>query len=102
MATTLDLDTIQGVIPDNLWFHLDVSNDVLYLRKAETRNAIVFGEETREGFTLLRTDSGEYAGLTVVDYWKSYGHGNIDSTTFGLIRSQVGEWAKNTLIWFDE
>ena len=93
MAAILDLDTIQGALPDNLWFHLDVSNDVLYLRKAETRNDIVYGEETDEGFTLLRTDSGQYAGMTVADYWRGYGQGNIESATFGLICTQVSDWA---------
>lgn len=34
----VETDTIEGTINRTLWFHYDMSNDVLYLRYQDSRN----------------------------------------------------------------
>ena len=93
MAVGTALSAIEGSIDDRISFHLDAENDVLYLRKTQFRNVRTFGEETPDGFTLLRTDAGELAGITVVNYWRDFGEGTVDSASMRLIREQIGVWA---------
>jgi hypothetical protein len=92
MAAAIDIDTLQGTLGDSVWFHLDLSNDVLYLRNKAMRNHSVFGEETLEGFTLLHTDSGEVAGMTVVNYWNRFGSGELSTATIQTVKEQVSVW----------
>ena len=46
MVTT---DTVEGVVDGSLWFHYDLTNDVLYLQLLSTRGQETFGEETDDG-----------------------------------------------------
>src|ERR1041385_1089768 len=95
MAAAVEIDTLQGVLDDRVWFHLDLTNDVLYLRSQTTRNARVFGEDTPEGFTVPRTNNGEFTGMTVVNYWRQFGSDNLDAATFQTVKERVSAWAES-------
>ena len=93
MATTTTTDTIEGIVNDVVWYHYDVGNDVLYLQFVSTRGQETFGEQTPEGFILLRTDDDAVAGLTIVNWWKHFGQGAIESTTLKLLERYVEQTA---------
>src|SRR5690349_5473812 len=95
MAAAIEIDTLQGVLDGHIWFHLDMTNDVLYLRSKTTRNIPVFGEETPEGFTVLRTDKGQFAGMTIVNYWRRFGSDDLDTATIQTVKERVSAWAQN-------
>ena len=69
-------DTLEGVIDNALWYHYDLTADVLYLRLVEHRETHTVSEETPDGFLLLRRDDNdEPVGLTIVNWWRRYGSG---------------------------
>lgn len=69
-------DTLEGVIDGTVWFHYDLDADVLYLRLASARDTPAVGEETPQGFTLLRgEDDDRIVGLTVINWWSRFGDG---------------------------
>jgi hypothetical protein len=86
------LDTIEGIINDVLWFHYAVSDDVLYLRLNDARDIEALGEETDDGLTLLRDSATDRpVGLTIVNWWKRFGHGDLpDSLT--TIERHIEPW----------
>ncbi|MEX2387920.1 MAG: DUF2283 domain-containing protein [Phycisphaeraceae bacterium] len=70
-------DALEGVVDDRVWFHYDLTADVLYLRLASERDTPALGEETEEGFILLRAESDErIVGMTVVNWWSRFGTGD--------------------------
>ena len=91
MVTT---DTIEGVVNGTLWFHYDLTNDVLYLQLQSTRGQETFGEETPECFTLFRTEDDKIAGLTIVNYWKQFGTGEVQELTLQGLQNQVEKAAQ--------
>jgi len=93
MAAAIVIDTLQGTLGESIWYHLDLSNDVLYLRQESSRNEPVFGEETSEGFTLLRTDNGDFAGMTVVNYWRRFGYCEVCTASIHTVKERVAAWA---------
>ncbi len=93
MAIGVEVDTLQGILGGSMWFHLDLDNDVLYLRARATLGESVFGEETPEGFTALRSNSGALAGMTVVNYWQRFGNGDVGSASIQAIKDQVAAWS---------
>ena len=87
-------DALEGVVDDTLWFHYDMANDVLYLRLATHRETETVAEETSEGLLLLRrSDTDEPVGLTVVNWWKRFGKGDLPDSIAELQR-QIEPWAK--------
>jgi hypothetical protein len=79
------VDAIEGTVGEALWFHYDVSADVLYLRLLRYRDADVLGEETPDGYFLMRTLEGdEVAGLEVVHWWKRFGDGELPDSMHRL------------------
>jgi len=75
MVTT---DTLEGIIDSALSYHYDATNDVLYLRLLSHRDTSAIGEETDDGFILLRDESTDQpVALTVVNWWKRFGHGPL-------------------------
>ena len=88
------VDAIEGTAGDILWYHYDLSSDVLYLRLAKHRDTPTVAEETDEGFLLLRTqDTGEDVGLTVVNWWKRFGEGEIPDSIRAL-ELAIEPWTK--------
>ena len=87
-------DTIEGVIDHALWFHYDIAQDVLYLRLASQRDTPTVAEETDEGVLLLRReDDGKTVGLTVVNWWKRFGQGDLPDSLREL-EGCIEPWAK--------
>lgn len=71
-------DTIEGTIDSSLWFHYDLTNDVLYLRLADRRDVQTYADEQDDGSLVLRSlNDDSTVGLTIVDWWKTYGNGDI-------------------------
>lgn len=93
MAVT---DAIEGTIgsgPRALWFHYDITSDVLYLRLAADRTAETLAEETDQGFLLLRRAADDMpVGLTVINWWKRFGTGTVPDSLKELGRS-IEPWA---------
>jgi hypothetical protein len=88
------IETLEGIIDGTLWYHYDVASDVLYLRLLSERNTAAVGEETDEGFILLRDDSTDRPiGLTVVSWWKRFGDGDLPDS-ISTIQSRIEPWAR--------
>lgn len=80
-------DTVEGVVDEAIWFHYDLRDDVLYLRLADRRGTPAIGEETDDGFILLRAeDDGSAIGLTVVNWWSRFGQGDRPDSIRQLAR----------------
>jgi hypothetical protein len=91
MVTT---DTLEGIINNAYWYHYDAANDVLYLRLLSTRQTPAVGEETDDGFILLRDEKTDRpVGLTVVNWWKRFGQGALPDS-ISQIQSRIEPWAK--------
>ena len=71
-------DSIEGTIDQLLWFHYDIENDVLYLRKTDSRETATYADEQSDGtLLLLRQDDDQPVGITITNWWKNYGHGQL-------------------------
>lgn len=86
---TLTTNTIEGTVGNAVWFHFDLDNDVLYLRLNSLLDEEVFGEETPDGFLLLRTNEGAIAGMTIVNYWQRFGQGELRSMPLGRLQTFI-------------
>lgn len=96
-------DAIEGTIDQLLWFHYDLASDVLYLRLANHRERNALGEETDDGFILLRDEqTDEPIGLTIVNWWKRFGQGGLPdsmsnwNTNSNRGRQSCGTWRNTT------
>lgn len=88
------IDAMAGVVDGSLWFHYDLTNDVLYVREAAQREASCVGEETGDGLILLKdARSDRTVGLTVVNWWKRFGQGRIPDSILELQRL-IEPWAR--------
>lgn len=93
------MDTIEGTSDKGIWYHYDLDNDVLYLRLASQRDVEAYGEETPDGFILLRRADNSIVGMTVVDYWRRFGVGALGDValktldTFITAQAQSLEYA---------
>lgn len=71
-------DTIEGTIDNSFWFHYDLANDILYLRMADCSDVQTYADEQEDGSLLLHNlEDDTVVGLTIVDWWKTYGNGDI-------------------------
>jgi hypothetical protein len=82
------MDTIEG-LDNSIWYHYDLSNDILYLRLASKRHQEAFGEETPDGFILLRDDDATIIGMTVLDYWARFGTGTLQETPLKILQASM-------------
>jgi hypothetical protein len=89
------MDTIEGTIDAHLWYHYDMDNDVLYLRLASQRDVEAFGEETPDGFILLRNADNDVAGMTVVDYWRRFGEGRLQDVPLKTLSASIAARAQS-------
>jgi hypothetical protein len=72
------IDTLEGIIDGGFWYHYDVGSDVLYVRLLAARRSSALGEETDDGFILLRDEPTDRPiGLTIVNWWKRFGQGAL-------------------------
>lgn len=90
MAITQSIEGAAGPF----WFHYDLTGDVLYLRLTAQRDSEAHGEETDDGFILLRSLTDDrVVGMTVVNWWKRFGQGTLpDSMT--SIAGWIEPWAQ--------
>lgn len=87
-------DTLEGTIDNVLWFHYDMTGDVLYLRLVGERDTATVAEETPDGFLVLRReDDNRAVGLTVVNWWKRFGKGALPDSIREL-QELIEPWAK--------
>ncbi|MBX3383027.1 MAG: hypothetical protein KF864_05915 [Phycisphaeraceae bacterium] len=97
MAVT---DAIEGTIgsgPRALWFHYDITSDVLYLRLAADRTGDTLAEETDQGFLLLRRATDYMpVGLTVTNWWKRFASGTVPDLLSEIGRL-IERWAARVL-----
>ena len=88
------VDTIEGIVDDVLWCHYDITNDVLYLRLVKHRGIPAYSEETDDGLLLVRReDNDEVAGMTIVNWWKRFGTGQLPDSIHALERA-IEPWAR--------
>lgn len=88
-------DTLEGVVHGALWFHFDLTNDVLYLRVADRREEPTIAEETPDGLLTLRSQQDNaIIGLTVVDFWQRFGTGAAPTTAVADVERQIAELAR--------
>ena len=88
------VDAIEGTVNDVLWYHYDIASDVLYLRVARYRDIPTTAEETDDGFILLRPENTEdVVGMTVVNWWKRFGRGELPDS-FRALQREIEPWAR--------
>ncbi|MGI8905221.1 MAG: hypothetical protein ACR2IE_01880 [Candidatus Sumerlaeaceae bacterium] len=90
-------DAVEGTLgPSNqLWFHYDIGNDILYVRLVAARDIPCYGDEQPDGTLLiLREDSDEPVGVTIESWWKRYGNGAFPDS-LSQIASAVEPWSKS-------
>ncbi|MBI4582218.1 MAG: hypothetical protein HY718_21155 [Planctomycetes bacterium] len=88
------IDTLEGTIDGTLWYHYDVASDVLYLRLRSHQDRDAVGEETDDGFILLRdAETQDPVGLTVVSWWERFGSGPLPDS-IGEIHKWIEPWAE--------
>ena len=88
------VDAIEGTSDNALWYHYDVSNDVLYLRFASERDTPTYAEEDDGGLIVLRRETDDAViGLTVVNWWKNFGRGKLPDSLLELERA-IEPWTK--------
>ena len=87
-------DTLEGTIDNALWFHYDMTGDVLYLRLVRERDTATVAEETPDGFLVIRRENDNRAvGLTIVNWWKRFGKGALPDSIREL-QELIEPWAK--------
>ncbi len=84
-------DTIEGIVDGEIRFHLDLTNDVLYLRLENRADEPTVAEETPDGALALRSQKDEaLIGLTIVDFWKRTGNGKAPTETISELERRIG------------
>lgn len=87
------IESIEGSA-GSFWYHYDLTGDVLYLRSAAHRETATHGEETDDGFILLRSmDDDRVVGMTVVNWWKRFGTGTLPDS-MPHIAAKIDPWAQ--------
>lgn len=83
-------ETLEGTLDGGLWFHYDAAGDVLYLRLQSKLDSPALGEETDDGFVLLRDESTDQpVGLTIVNWWSRFGHGDLPDSVAEIKRAMA-------------
>lgn len=86
--------SVEGVWGNALHYHLDLDNDVLYVRLLSKMDTEAYGEDTPEGFTLLRAlDDDAVVGMVILSYWKRFGDGDVADATLRAIERPVERFA---------
>jgi uncharacterized protein YuzE len=87
-------DTLEGIIDDSLHFHYDMFADVLYLRLLSAQGITTYGDINDDGDIVLRDETTDRAvGLTIVSWWKRFGHGALPDS-IAEIQKQIEPLAK--------
>jgi hypothetical protein len=77
-----------------VWFHYDLSGDVLYLRLISARDVAASGEEDDSGLVVLRDQQTDrVVGMTIVNWWKRFGAGQVPDSVRDLA-ARIDPWAQ--------
>lgn len=88
------IETLEGIVGGTLWYHYDVTSDVLYLRLLKYRDMPAVGEETDTGTILMRDEATDVpVGMTVVSWWKRFGQGALPDS-ISEIQRHIEPWEK--------
>ena len=86
MVTT---DTIEGIIDGTTHFHYDVTADVLYLRLLSSEGNHTIGDLNDDGdIVLLDQSTHAPVGLTIINWWKRFGEGDLPDS-IELLQRQI-------------
>lgn len=94
----LTVEGLDGFIGEDIKYHYDVHNDVMYLRLADKLKVESYGEETDDGLILLRALVGdEVVGITVIAYWTRFGTGRIEDAPISHVAENAQDLAERML-----
>lgn len=86
--------SVEGVWGNALHYHLDLDNDVLYVRLLSKMDVEAYGEDTPDGFTLLRAlEDDAVVGMVIISYWKRFGEGDVADATLRALEQKVEQFA---------
>lgn len=86
-------DTLEGTVNQTLSYHYDVTCDVLYLRLVSDMDTPAVGEENDQGLIEFRDErTGRLVGITVVNWWKRFGRGELPDS-IQAIQRHIAPWA---------
>jgi len=89
---------MDGRIGKGIRYHYDIPADVMYARLAAAKQAESYGEETDEGYILLRTlDGDKLIGVTIAGYWERFGHGRLEDAPVSEVVKAVRQVAERVL-----
>jgi len=92
------VNRLDGFIGKGIRYHYDIPADVMYARLAAKMGAESYGEETDEGFILLRSlDEDSLVGVTIVGYWERFGHGRLEDAPVSDVVKGVRQVAERML-----
>jgi hypothetical protein len=63
------IDTLEGTVGPDVWFHLDLTGDVLHLALIGTGEIPSRNVETSEGWREIRTQEGDELVGVILDGW---------------------------------
>jgi hypothetical protein len=88
------IDTVEGTIDGSISYHYDVFADVLYLRLLSDMETPSLGDVNSDGDIVLRDETTDrIVGLTIVSWWKRFGHGALPDSV-AEIQKQIEPLAK--------
>lgn len=80
-------DTIEGIVNEAIRFHYDLFTDTLYLRLLDAHETPTVGDLTDDGDIVLRDEATQRpVGLTVISWWKRFGHGDLPDSIAAIQR----------------
>ena len=86
-------NTIEGTINGTVSYHYDVFADVLYLRLVADMETPSLGDQNDDGDIELREEAtGRLIGITVISWWKRFGHGSLPDSIRELA-ARIEPWA---------
>jgi uncharacterized protein YuzE len=88
---------LEGFVDDRLHYHYDFFADVLYLRLISEMHTHSIGEQTDDGNIELHEEkTGRLIGITIISWWKRYGHGPTPDSLKELA-AKIDPWAAKVL-----
>jgi len=94
----LTVNGLDGYIGDEIRYHYDALADVMYIRRTDSASKESYGEETDDGFILLRTRAeDDLVGITIVGYWERFGAGRFEDAPVHEVIERVQDFAERML-----
>jgi hypothetical protein len=83
------IETIKGIVDGNIDYHYDVASDVLYLCLVEALGRESYSEDLPDVTLVRDMETDEVVGLTIISFWKRFGHGDIGAASLEDIQEAV-------------